>query len=140
MSKTKPIFHEFDPVLYPFKVWIIINKDIRILSSRFVSTSFTELDYGDDGITLARTQPVIERKGNHRHYGVCIVFRSRKDMTVKYIAHESVHAAKALFEHIGAEVDPHEPFEYLVGWIADCCEAVKKYKPKKKKAKTIKAE
>jgi hypothetical protein len=49
-------------------------------------------------------------------------------MTYEIVAHESSHAAKYLFDHIRAEVEPHEPFEFVVGWIAGCCEKVKNNK------------
>jgi hypothetical protein len=42
-------------------------------------------------------------------------------MTCKTIAHESVHAAGYMFQHIGQGIDSEEPFAFLVGWIADCC-------------------
>jgi hypothetical protein len=42
--------------------------------------------------------------------------------------HESSHAAKYLFKHIGADIKEHEPFEYVIGWVAGCCEKVKKNK------------
>ena len=43
------------------------------------------------------------------------------------VAHEASHAAKDLFEYIGAEPSDHETFEYLLGWIVDkCYEAIAK--------------
>ena len=43
------------------------------------------------------------------------------------VAHEASHAAKDLFEYIGAEPSAHETFEYLLGWIVDkCYEAISK--------------
>ena len=43
------------------------------------------------------------------------------------VAHEASHAAKDLFEYIGAEPSAHETFEYLLGWIVDkCYEAIAK--------------
>ena len=43
------------------------------------------------------------------------------------VAHEASHAAKDLFEYIGAEPSAHETFEYLLGWIVGkCYEAIAK--------------
>lgn len=54
-------------------------------------------------------------------------FRSKK-ISFELAAHEASHAAKYLFEHIGADCSIHEPFEYVIGWIAGCVETVKNYK------------
>ena len=56
----------------------------------------------------ALTLEVMEKSTNC--YGVLIIFKSKKDMDIKSICHESSHAAKFLFKHIGADVEEHEPF------------------------------
>lgn len=120
--------HEFDPVIYPFKLWIIIDKSPNAISDNFDEYSGKPIEFIDrdtKGLE-AFTMPVI-RKENPK-FGVIIFLRSRKSMSFELVAHESSHAAKYLFEHIGAEVKEHEPFEYVVGWIANCCERVKKNK------------
>jgi hypothetical protein len=69
----------------------------------------------------------VARKENAA-FGVIIFFRSKKSMSYELVAHESSHAAKYLFAHINADIKEHEPFEYVIGWIAGCCEKVKKNK------------
>lgn len=39
--------------------------------------------------------------------------------------------SKGLFEHINADIENEEPFAYAVGFIAECCDEVKKRKFKK---------
>lgn len=43
-------------------------------------------------------------------------------MNLNKLRNEASHVAKFLFEHIGAEIKEHEPFEYAVGWVAECCD------------------
>ena len=119
--------HEFDPVIYPYKLWVIIGKKPTSIANKFNEYSGNPIDFIDrdtNGLE-AFTMPVV-RKENSK-FGVIIFFRSKKSMSYELVAHESSHAAKYLFEHIGADVKEHEPFEYVVGWIAGCCEKVKKY-------------
>ena len=56
--------------------------------------------------------------------GVLVIFPSKKQMTVKTIAHESVHVATQIFSDCNMgfsfEAGMDEHFAYLVGWAADC--------------------
>ena len=119
MNKESKIF-EFDPVIYPYKLWVIIDKDPSFITDNFLDYDGEEIqDIEKDTKTLeAFTMPVTDKKQSS--YGVIIFFRSKKSITYGLAAHESSHAAKNLFAHIGADVAPHEPFEYVVGWVADC--------------------
>ena len=125
--------HEFNPVIYPYKLWIIIDKNPNGIVKKFDKYSGNSIDFieRDTNGLEAFTMPVV-RKENSK-FGVIIFFRSRKSMSYELVAHESSHAAKFMFEHIGADVKEHEPFEYVVGWIAGCCEKVKKYSRNNKK-------
>lgn len=131
----KTIFREFDPVIYPFKFWVIINEDLSIISERFLATDMGEIDFSDTELTPALTIPVFERKGIYRRYGIVIGFREKRDINMRNVAHECSHATKRIFEHIGADPSAHETYEYLLGWFADCCEKTKSYTPKKRKKK-----
>ena len=67
------------------------------------------------------------------HLGVLIRFRSLETMDARNITHESVHAADRMFSELGVDADNNndEPLAYLAGWIADCCEEVKKAETKR---------
>lgn len=125
--KKKAIIHQFDPVIYPFKLWICISEDLTASTDRFFDAK-TESDFVFENTKryAAMTLPVIEKKENF--YGVLVLYKKKKYCTVKNIAHEASHAAKSFFEHIGADISAHEPFEYLIGWIAECIEKVLKNK------------
>lgn len=117
--------HEFDPVIYPYRLWVIIDKNPNVMVEHFKEYVGKEIVFEDGDVDRleAFTMPV-QSKENPR-YGVVIFFRSKRDMTYEIVAHESSHAAKYLFEHINADISEHEPFEYVVGWIAGCIERVK---------------
>ena len=121
------MIHEFDPVIYPIKLYVAIGEISKTLSENFVRyDNGSEIQPMDDSMGLAATEKV-RHKGTNR-YGVAIIFGKKKDMNINYICHEACHAAKYMFDHINAEIEPHEPFEYLVGWIAERVDSVKKLK------------
>ena len=119
MKETKAIVHQFNPTIYPSLLWVVIG-DI-MPNERFMLDAM-------DVHSLAETSPTNDLENNKN--GVMIRFRSRKFMTIEVISHESVHAASEIMRYIGGriEVGNQEPFAYLVGWIADCCEQVKRNK------------
>lgn len=119
---------EFDPVIYPFRLWVIIGGTDKEITDSFLQYDGTDIEGIGKGISKSEAfaMPVISKDSNR--YGVVVYFVNRRVMTCSIIAHESSHAAKFLFEHIGADVKEHEPFEYVVGWIAGCCEKAKKNK------------
>lgn len=49
-------------------------------------------------------------------------------MTIKHITREAMYAAMDMFSYIGAKVDleDRQCFNYLCGYIADCCNKVRK--------------
>jgi hypothetical protein len=120
--------HEFDPIIYPYKLWIIIDKKPTEIANKFNEYNGKPIEFIDiDTMSFEAFTMPVERKENHK-IGVIIFFRSKKSMSYEFVAHESSHAAKYLFEHIGADIKEHEPFEYVIGWIARSCEKVKKNK------------
>jgi len=124
MKKPKVIY-EFDPVIYPYKLWVIVSKKPVVVADNFLEYSGNPiLNIEKDTERLgAFTMSVMDKKKTS--FGVVIYFRSKNDISYSLTAHESSHAAKFLFKHIEAAVEPHEPFEYVVGWIAGCIEKVK---------------
>lgn len=130
MSKKvqKIAIHQFDPVIYPYKIWVIISRTPEIISEHFNEYNGDQIVFinGDVDRSLAFVMPVMKK--DKSSYGAVIFFRSKKSMSFEVMAHESSHAAKYLFEHIGADIKEHEPFEYVIGWIASCCQKVKQNK------------
>lgn len=126
--KDKSEIYEFDPVIYPYKLWVVIGKTPNAIAEQFNEYTGNTIEFieSDTKMMEAFTMPVIKK--DNSSYGVVIFFRSKKSMSYGLVAHESSHAAKYLFEHINADMEVHEPFEYVIGWMAKCCEKVKNIK------------
>lgn len=128
MAKNEAHFVEYDFTVYPFKLWIGFGGTIACIKDGFVDCDGSELTFtekeanGSLGLTLS-----VMRKET-RDYGALVYFKSKKTMTTQVIAHEASHAAKYLFEHISADINSEEPYAYAVGFVANCCDEVKKRK------------
>lgn len=121
--------HEFDPVIYPYRIWVVVAKEPTCIEEQFKEYDGKPVRFVDDDSSSRQDAfCMMATKKDSKFYGTVMYFRSKKSMTYELVAHESSHAAKNLFEHINADIKEHEPFEYVVGWIAGCCEKVKKSK------------
>lgn len=114
--------HEFDPQIYPRLLWVTYGCPTAVLKDMFGNEA-QDMDKTANAevINCRRMKPDVRG-------GVLIRFRNKKEMTMENIAHESAHAALEIFDYVNARIssDNQEPFAYLVGWIADCCNKVKK--------------
>lgn len=120
-SKLKKFkVYQFNPVIYPCLLWVIIGN--KIDKNRFPSVDLMEED------TLSRTERTNDVLNDNN--GVLIRFQNSKVITAEIITHESVHAAMEIMQYVGGKIDVRnqEPFAYLAGWIADCIDKVKKNK------------
>ena len=126
--KNKSAVYEFDPVVYPFKIWVVVGKNPEIITEEFKEYKGTEILNIATDVSRLRAFSMMVCKKCPEYFGAVIFFRSKTHMTYELVAHESSHAAKYLFEHVGADMKEHEPFEYVIGWIAGCIEGVKKGK------------
>jgi len=125
MAKKKK-YYKFDPIIYPYKIWVAIGVEKSQLKHKFTMQDGDAIEYKDSKDYDAFTMAVQDRKTKKN--GTVIVFTNKEIMTCNTIAHESSHATKDIFNYIGADIDPHETFEYLLGWIAECCEKTLKTK------------
>jgi hypothetical protein len=114
--------HEFDPLIYPFKIWVAITNDEKVISERFRY-------YDGEEFKMSTTKPdattyyVSMREGGW--IGALVVFYKREYLTMKNIAHEAVHASQLIWDYVGEESPGDECQAFLVGWIAECIEKVK---------------
>lgn len=111
---------EYPLVLYPLSLVVIVEPDIQYICDTYndiEGNSISDLEDVDssDAFTF-----ICQNKKTHKTK-VVICFSTKKKITYSITAHEAVHAAKEIFEYIHADINPHEPFEYLVGYIANCC-------------------
>jgi len=78
--------YEFDPAIYPRKVWVAVTDDTESLKNYFsFDADVNEFYRSFDAVVF----PVYDLDKSNN--GVLVIFPSKKQMTVKTIAHESVH-------------------------------------------------
>lgn len=112
---------EYPMVLYPINLVVMIGKDFSFIYDNYNNMNdepITDLE----GITSANAFTFACKSKKLKKIKIVICFLTTKIMTYSVVAHESVHAAKEMFDYINADINPHEPFEYLVGYIAKCCD------------------
>lgn len=116
--------HEFDPVIYPRKLWVAVGVPTAVLNDMF-EDKLEDMSESSNAevINARRLKPDI--KG-----GVLIRFKSKNEMTANVMTHEAVHAAIEIFDYTGCGIsyDNQEPFAYLAGWVSQCIDDVKRGK------------
>ena len=125
MDKIHTIY-EFNPEIYPRRLWVSCGCPIDVLRDMF-GKELPEMNEASDADTVNCRRLKPDLIG-----GVLIRFRNKNTMTTCNIAHESTHAALSIFDYVEARIhyENQEPFSYLVGWIAGCCQQVKSGKCK----------
>ncbi len=119
MKKQK--IYEFDPQIYPRKLWVTVGVPFDELKDEFEDlksieeASYAQVDH------IRKLKPEIRG-------GILVRFEDLEALKrLGIITHETIHVATEIFDYIGAYHDPknQEPFAYLCGWIAKCMEEVK---------------
>ena len=116
---------EFHPQIYPQYLWIAVKPDKEEYSD-FIRTY--------DGKELEVDQESAHATVYHVHFkdnpdtGSLIVFKDKDRLDFKIVTHEAVHVVSNIFEICGLKHEPNndESFAYLAGWVAECCEKIKK--------------
>lgn len=112
---------EFDPQIYPRKLWVSVGASTEELQEKFGKDDIKDFDENYYAETMA------VRQKETLLGGILIRFGDLKAMTTGIITHEASHAAIEIFDYCDCriDVDNQEPFSYLIGWIARCCDEVK---------------
>ena len=113
MAKTK--IYKYKTEIYSYTFYVAISDDPDSILNQLKqidSQSLEKITCGYKGLCyplsdVGESASLIILHPDHLKPGV--------------VAHEASHAAKDLFEYIGAEPSAHETFEYLLGWIVDKC-------------------
>lgn len=118
---SKFIVHEFDPVIYPRKVWITKGSSKDIISKIKENYRTPEDEYlSDDGVDTSKAcvWSVMENNDAKR-LGVLILLV--ENVTVGVAAHEAIHAANCICRdcNIHYDCDNDEHYAYLVQFITD---------------------
>lgn len=125
MSKFQ--IHEFHPQIYPRRLWVAKGGTFEDIKALFTTMNGEELEEVEDSLAVTY---IVQTKSDEHYFGHLIWFPSKKDMTASTMAHEAVHASMDLFGLIDRKMhyDNQEPFAYLVGWVTDCIDKVKRNK------------
>ena len=114
--------HQFDPTIYPLKLWVVKTEDINAVNKEFEGDN--EGSFASDTLRYsdAFTARVVRKESNER--GVLVLLCDNADINAA--VHEAVHVASGIFSMISAEVDVDndEPYAYLAEFAFDCIHQV----------------
>ena len=124
---------EFDPVIYPTRLWVTKCTDVKALGKSFVFLDENDEEYKDnislEPTTIVRVFSVAHRKSTWM--GCLAVINRPKDCDVGIIAHESGHVTDWLCDHLGVggfSFMEGEARQYYAGWVARNIDKVLKNK------------
>ena len=124
--------HEFDPVIYPLKLWIIKNPTVSFLTDNFggIDEEFHPVEMKNSNASVW-DRPVMLKET--KKYGLLLSVYDMKSFTADTMAHEATHMADILWGWINEkELSMRsEANAYLVGWMVKCMCEFKSYKNKK---------
>lgn len=94
MNKKVEI-HEFDPVIYPLKLWIIKNPTASFLADNFggIDEEFLPVDMKHSNASVW-DRPVMLKET--KKYGLLLSVYDMKSFTADTMAHEATHMADIL--------------------------------------------
>lgn len=126
--------HEFDPLIYPTRIWVGVKVPFQDVTDKFytLATDGTVCDFSEavknyDITTVATCYPVGDKESGWR--GVMLNIHRPKLMSVGVVAHEAEHIVCWICEQFGIQsttFDESEPRAYLIQYVADCIDKVKR--------------
>ena len=122
------MIREFDPQIYPFRLWIGENVPYEEVEEKFWAltteterTDFTREVYEKNSLIVATCFPVSDKET-----GWCGIFLQvwrPKSFNVGFIAHEASHVTDFVFEKFDIESNGFNGGEaraYFTQWVANC--------------------
>lgn len=122
----KNTIHQFGNDIFPRDLFILITDDIKGIQDSF---ELIGVDIDRDWLDncAAFVASCIYRETGK--LGILTVFRSKKQMSIKNMAHEALHVATAIHKDcgmaMGFDSGQDETCAYLAGWAADCFNQVR---------------
>jgi hypothetical protein len=121
--------HEFDPVIYPIKLWVVTNQDESVCDMFKYKYNGKSVEIEDDDNIdwiAVTTNMVIENSTNNN--GIIVTLGSNYEITPKVMAHEACHISSNIYDFIGAkEINlGGEQHAYFLDWIVGCIDSVVK--------------
>ena len=115
MIKKKILgYFEYDPVIYPRKLWVHIGDDLKELAPKAFCNIVIDENKDYSGVEYGE----VIRKSDDK-YGILVSFHNRKYMTMDVCDHEASHVCDDLENALNIK-HGDEPSAYLLGWIASC--------------------
>ena len=134
-NKTTKI-HEFDPLIYPTRIWVGVNIPESDIATKFYSVLsdgsmgvFNEVEENQGLTPIATCYPVRDKESGWR--GIFCHIKRPKMAGVGVIAHEAEHIVCWICEQFGIQsvtFEDSEPRAYLIQWVANCIDEVKRGK------------
>lgn len=119
--------HEYDPVIYPTRLWVTACTDTDKLRKSFIFLTDDDEECEEritiESNTIARTLSVADRKSGWM--GCLVIIAMRDKCNTGIIAHESTHCTDWLCDHLGVSgfsFMEGEARAYYTQWVADCIE------------------
>lgn len=120
------MIYEFDPVIYPTKVWVGVDVSLKEIDKTFeaICEDNTGMLFSDshrlpDTDTDATTYIVGHKKQCMK--GCLVIIKG--DCQLKSLSHEACHCADYIFEEIGEDMRSYEhgePYAYYQSWVFEC--------------------
>lgn len=125
MKKSIQI-HQFDPVIYPVKLFVVKNSTPGVIHENFQLPNGESLNTDRSVGSYATTYSSIVENKNNGKYGVLIRLFGKQ--TASEMAHEATHATRVIWDWLGENGTGAEADAYLVQWIVDCLDQVNRNK------------
>lgn len=134
MKKENKI-HEFDTVIYPFKIYIACEPDYEFINKTFSELSseceFSQIERGRfDNHNGLNMTTYFACHLEQRQMGILFIIWNKKAIDVGCMTHEANHATNLIFDHLGMDkggffIGNDECYCYLSGFIANCIDKVR---------------
>lgn len=139
--ESKGKIYEFNPIIYPFRLWVGMNVPKKDIANKFYAYKVGENEICDiteqnleHSNTAATTFPVCDKEDNW--IGAFVHIWRKDKCSVGVMAHEAVHVCDFLSDRLGlvGEIDnlfSHgEARAYFIEWVVNCINEVKLNKVK----------
>lgn len=120
---------EFDPVIYPTRVWVAVSPSYDDVNDKFyfLDESLDEVveeskeKFDKHCSAIATTFAVVDRESAWK--GVLVAIWRRKETGYGVVSHESTHCTDFLCDQLGIggySFNDGEPRAYYTQWVANC--------------------
>lgn len=128
--------HEFNPIIYPTRLWVSYLPDARMVDKIFLFlddddevVENTREEISKHSTAICTTFSVVEKKT--KWMGCLVIIFRKAEADVGIIAHEAGHCTDWLCDHLGVSgfsFREGEARQYYTQWVANCIDKVLKNK------------